>query len=329
MLDIIIPQYKENDNVIRPLLDSIKNQININFNDINLTIVNDGSDTFVSDELLNSYPFKINYIKNKENNGPGVTRQIGLDNTNDKYIMFMDADDCLASNISLFIILSCIKDAKPNLIITNIVQDIFVNNEKKYKIKKGKDTLPWLHGKIYNREIINKYDVKFHNNLRYFEDSYFTICYMSALNDDDIITLDFDCYWWKDNDNSITRKNRKYGYVIEEFKDFFYCPFYAYEYLKDSKYPYTIEYMIKAICGIHQYLNSKIFNDDELKDKKTFYETELNKFILNNKDLFNNLNFDKLKKLYDEEYNTLLKREHFDVLNGIDSLAKILNIKKK
>ena len=327
MLDIIIPQYKENDNKIKPLFDSINNQINIDFNDINVTIVNDGSDTFISDTLLNSYPFKINYIKNKDNKGPGVTRQIGLDNTNDKYIMFMDADDCLASNISLFIILSCVKEAKPKLVITNIVQDFVINNEKKYKIKKGKDTLPWLHGKVYSRDIINKYNVKFHNDLRYFEDSYFTICYMSSLKDEDIITLDFDCYLWKDNDNSITRKDRKYGYVIEEFKDFFYCPFYAYEYLKNSKYPYTTEYMIKAICGIYQYLNSKIFDDKDLKDKKLFYENELDKYISNYKEIFIDLNFDKLQKLYDEEYDALLKREHFDVLNGLDSLAKMLNIK--
>ena len=95
-----------------------------NLNDINITIVNDGSNVYISDKLLNSYSnLNINYIKNMENNGPGVTRQIGLDNTNDNYIMFMDADDALASNIALYVIMSCINDVKPDLIITNIVNE--------------------------------------------------------------------------------------------------------------------------------------------------------------------------------------------------------------
>ena len=49
MLDIIIPQYSEDDNKIKPLLDSINNQINIDFNDINVTIVNDLSNVLLTD----------------------------------------------------------------------------------------------------------------------------------------------------------------------------------------------------------------------------------------------------------------------------------------
>ena len=47
-LGILIPQYKETDEVIKPLLDSIALQQLINFNDLHVIIVNDGSDILLS-----------------------------------------------------------------------------------------------------------------------------------------------------------------------------------------------------------------------------------------------------------------------------------------
>ena len=44
-LSICVPQYKETEEVIKPLLDSIAIQQNIDFKDIEVVIANDGSDT--------------------------------------------------------------------------------------------------------------------------------------------------------------------------------------------------------------------------------------------------------------------------------------------
>ena len=56
-LQILIPQYEETDEIVKPLLDSIAIQQNIDFNDIGVIIVNDGSDVHLSDDFLQSYPF--------------------------------------------------------------------------------------------------------------------------------------------------------------------------------------------------------------------------------------------------------------------------------
>ena len=328
MLDIIIPQYSEDDNKIKPLLDSINNQINIDFNDINVTIVNDLSNVLLTDKFLKSYPnLKIKYLINDFNGGCGPARQKGVDNTNNPYVMYMDADDEFATNISLYILLNCIKDAEPDFIISNIVQDIFVDNNKTYKIRKGKDTFPWMHGKVFKRDILKKNNVRFHDKLKYFEDSNYTICYMSCINENKMITLDFNCYWWKSNGDSTTRNKRKYGYVVEEFNNFFYSPIYAYDFLKNKKFNSTNNFMINAVCGLHQVLNSNLFNYDELKEKREFFNNELIKFISNNKQIFKDLTFDKLQEMYDEEYKILKARDHFEIINGIESLAKMLNIK--
>ena len=78
-LQILVPQYKETDEVIKPLLDSIAIQQNVDFNEIGVIITNDGSDVHLSDELLHSYPFEINYIL-AEHNGVSATRNVCLDN---------------------------------------------------------------------------------------------------------------------------------------------------------------------------------------------------------------------------------------------------------
>ena len=47
-LQILVPQYKETDEVVKPLLDSIALQQGINFDDIGVVIVNDGTDVRLS-----------------------------------------------------------------------------------------------------------------------------------------------------------------------------------------------------------------------------------------------------------------------------------------
>ena len=64
-LQILIPQYDETDEVIKPLLDSIEIQQNVNFDDIGVIIVNDGSEIHLTEEFLNHYSYKIEYYFNK------------------------------------------------------------------------------------------------------------------------------------------------------------------------------------------------------------------------------------------------------------------------
>ena len=64
-LQVLVPQYKETEEEIRPLLDSIEIQQNIDLkNEVGAIIVNDGSDVILSDEFLGRYTYDIQYIKN-------------------------------------------------------------------------------------------------------------------------------------------------------------------------------------------------------------------------------------------------------------------------
>ena len=61
-LSILVPYYNEGESVIKPLLDSVSIQQNIDMNEIEVVICKDGDEgPGLSDEFLKSYPFDIQY----------------------------------------------------------------------------------------------------------------------------------------------------------------------------------------------------------------------------------------------------------------------------
>lgn len=102
-LQILIPQYEETDEVVKPLLDSIALQQNVDFDEIGVIITNDGSDVHLSDELINSYPYDIKYVL-ADHAGVSATRNRCLDAATADYVMFCDADDMFFNMCGLYIV---------------------------------------------------------------------------------------------------------------------------------------------------------------------------------------------------------------------------------
>lgn len=115
-LQILIPQYNEDDNMIKPLLDSIAIQQDIDLkNDIEVFIGNDGSDTKLSIDFLKTYPFKIQYHF-FEHERLAATRQKLFDLVTAPYVMWCDADDKFISSIALSIIMQYIEKEFDSLV---------------------------------------------------------------------------------------------------------------------------------------------------------------------------------------------------------------------
>ena len=86
MIDIIIPTYN-NIEKLRKTINSIPQH-----EDITITIVDDCSQGIDYSEFRGRVD-KILLLQ--ENCGPGVARQIGLDNTSNPYVLFLDSGDRL------------------------------------------------------------------------------------------------------------------------------------------------------------------------------------------------------------------------------------------
>jgi glycosyltransferase involved in cell wall biosynthesis len=182
-VSIIIPIYNV-EKYLGQCLDSIINQ---SLKEIEIICVNDGS-TDNSPQILEEYAQKDQRIKiiNKENNGPGASRKVGLNYATGEFIAFVDSDDWVkldtyeklykngVSNNSDLVIFNAIRYDENNdkylymggFDIANYLND---NNDNKIDFKhfifNYKDIKPYIlnrsfsaWAKLYKSEFLNNYN---------------------------------------------------------------------------------------------------------------------------------------------------------------------------
>lgn len=205
-LQFLIPQYKETDDIIKPLLDSIALQQGVDMKDIGVVIVNDGTDVYLSDALLNSYPYKIEYYKN-EHAGVSATRNACLDNATADYVMFCDADDMFYSNCGLYIVFREIAQGFDSLISMFIEETRHPQTREILYINHEMDST-FVHGKIHRRKYLIDKGIRFCDRLTIHEDSYFNILTQNLSQNVKYCQTPF--YLWKWRDDSVCRHDDKY-----------------------------------------------------------------------------------------------------------------------
>ena len=206
-LQILIPQYKETDEVIKPMLDSIAIQQSIDFNDIGVIIVNDGSDVFLSDELLSSYPYTIEYYK-EEHRGVSGTRNSAFEHSTADYVMFCDADDMFFNACGLWMILREISIGVFDSLVSAFVEESRhpITKEVVY-INHDMDST-FVHGKVHRRGYLLEKNIRWNQNLTIHEDSFFNILCQNLSTNVKYCQTPF--YLWKWRDESVCRHDPQY-----------------------------------------------------------------------------------------------------------------------
>ena len=201
-LQILIPQYNEDDAAIKPMLDSIEMQQYVDFkNDFEVLIGNDGSDTKLSIDFLKKYTFKIQYHY-FEHGRLAATRQKLLNLATADYIMFCDADDMFMNNCAISVILGHIKKGADMLIY-----DFYCN----YELKDGvhyhlyHDDPIFVHGKVFRRQFLVDEEIKWHPELHEHQDSAFNILARTCAKNAALCSIPI--YLWRNNPKSISRKD--------------------------------------------------------------------------------------------------------------------------
>ena len=207
-LQILIPQYHETEEVINPLLQSIAIQQNINIKeDVGVIICNDGSDVFLSEEYLNSFPFEIKYLKN-EHKGVSAARNACLDAATADYVMFCDADDMFFNVCGLYIIFREMAGEG-----FNALSSVFIEETRNFKtgeivyINREMDST-FVHGKVYRRNFLKYNNIRWNDNLTIHEDSYFNCLAQKLAGQVKYSSNPF--YLWKWRDDSVCRHDPKY-----------------------------------------------------------------------------------------------------------------------
>lgn len=206
-LQILIPQYKETDSVIKNLLDSIMVQQNIDFNDIGVIICNDGSDVHLSESFLQSYPFKINYYL-CEHGGVSATRNACLDKATADYVMFCDADDMFYNACGLYIIFREINLGQFDTLSSTFIEETRNPLTKEIVYINREMDSTFVHGKVHRRQFLIDNNIRWNDKLTIHEDSYFNcLCQRMAK---EIKYSQTSFYLWKWRDESVCRHDPKY-----------------------------------------------------------------------------------------------------------------------
>lgn len=207
-LQILIPQYKETEEIIKPLLDSIEIQQNVDLkNEVGAVIVNDGTDVHLSEDFLNNYTFKIDYYLN-EHKGVSATRNACLDYATADYVMFCDADDMFYNACGLYILFREIDNGGFDSLVSAFIEEsrLPTTHEPMY-INHDMDST-FVHGKVHRRKYLIEKNIRWNETLTIHEDSYFNCLCQKFASELKYCQTPF--YLWRWRDASVCRHDPKY-----------------------------------------------------------------------------------------------------------------------
>lgn len=206
-LQILIPQYKEADNVIKPLLDSIAIQQAVDFSQVGVIICNDGSDVFLSKDFLRSYPFEVQYHK-ESHEGVSATRNKCLEYATADYVMFCDADDLFCDVCGLYILFREIDNGGFDTLVSAFREETRTPDKKEVAYINHDMDSTFVHGKVHRREYLLRNNIRFNPALTIHEDSFFNILAQNMTSNAKYCATPF--YLWKWRDDSVCRHDPDY-----------------------------------------------------------------------------------------------------------------------
>ena len=207
-LQILIPQYEETDEIIKPLLDSIAIQQNVDFNEIGIIITNDGSNVHLTDEFLESYPYDIQYII-APHGGVSATRNVCLDAATADYVMFCDADDMFCNVCGLWLIFREIDMNGGFDSLTSVfVEETRTPDTKEIIYINREMDSTFVHGKVHRRQYLLDNNIRWNPDLTIHEDSFFNIQCSNLSQNVKYCPVPF--YLWRWRDESVCRHDPKY-----------------------------------------------------------------------------------------------------------------------
>lgn len=240
LITIIIPIY----NAEKYLGKTIESVLSQTYNRWELILVDDGA-TDETPRICKNYEQKdkrIRYIKQKKS-GVSVARNKGLENANGEFICFIDADDYIEENM-LELYIKVYEEYKYDLIVSGYFSEVHINkkirSDKVYIKNKGyknidelkedfvllwdKHLLYNIWNKLYKKEIIKKYNIKFPKE-NWGEDIQFNREYLLRINT--IYNMENCLYHYiRGRSETITGKYTKGLYDIrlkedKEFREYF------------------------------------------------------------------------------------------------------------
>lgn len=288
-LQILIPQYQETDEIIKPLLDSIEIQQNVDLKrDVGVIIVNDGTDVRLSDELLNSYTYQIEYHR-AEHGGVSATRNKCLDYATADYVMFCDADDMFYNACGLYIVFREINMGGFDSLVSAFIEESRdpVTKEPVY-INHDMDTT-FVHGKVHRRQYLLDKGIRWNDALTIHEDSYFNCLCQRLAGELKYSQTSF--YLWRWRDASVCRHDPKY--ILKTYNNMLDSnTALVNEFVKRGRTQDAQYYATAMIYDAYFTMNKREWIDQENKQYRHATEKRFKEYYVTFKSLFDSISED-------------------------------------
>ncbi len=262
---------------IETCLNSILKQT---YKNIEIIVVNDCStdDTL---KILKKYKTNytnINIIDSKKNYGLGKSRNLGMNKTTGKYIMFLDSDDYIEKNAIELLHNKAVKENSEIVIYDyfmvypNKNKYIYHNKEKNlHLILKNINDSAW--NKLYLKSFLVKYKIKFLENTNY-DDLHYALSYVPYIKN--ISYLNIPLYHYIQRKNSLANKPdtiKNIYIVLDAILVYYKKNDIFYKYIEELEYRF-----IRALMGTTY---SRICKIKDKKKRKAYLLENWN-YMINN-----------------------------------------------
>lgn len=274
-ISYIMPRYNESEGVVERALTSFDMQQMVKFDDFNIIIVDDHSKRRLSESFLNRFKnIHIEYFYLDRNVGPSGARQVGINNSRADYIGFCDADDMLFDSVSVANMVQ-LTDKNPDIIITCGFEEQ-EHDGRPFLIRKGNDMI-FMHGKAIRIEFLMNNGIAFDESLRVHEDSnILSKCFAMT---DNIVNSDITTYIWKNNKNSITRRNNA-SYTSDSLAEYVHAMELSLRYIKENASEDTLRLRVSGLVAyIYGVLNARYFDKSYTEDVEKITSEVVSKYI--------------------------------------------------
>lgn len=283
-LQILIPQYNETNDILKPLLDSIAIQQNIPMEEIGVIICNDGSDVFLSDLFLSQYPYDIEYHM-EPHRGVSATRNACLNYTTADYVMFCDADDMFCNACGLWIVFREMESGFDSLVSAFIEETRDFKTKEVIYVNHDMDST-FVHGKIHRRQYLLDNDIRFNDSLTIHEDSYFNILAQNLSKNVKYCPTPF--YLWRWRDDSVCRHDPKY--LLKTYKNMIDSnDSLVDEFMRRGIHDKAMFYSVFMIFDAYYAMNKPDWIDQENKEYRDSTEKRFAEYYRKHKDMWNTM----------------------------------------
>lgn len=216
LISIIVPFRLDYGADLPALLASIAGQTGVDWATIEIILVNDAGPDWDGNAAKDYPSLHVTQYRLPTSGGAGVARQYGMDRANGRYLMFMDADDALWSQTALSRFVGKVTTAStpPDLIRAPFLEELWQDNQLTHVTHPTSDGQSPV-AKLIRADFVKKLGLRWHPELRVYEDSYFVNLLVMFAKHKQFLTEPV--YLWKANPDSTGRSGEGFKHQADQW----------------------------------------------------------------------------------------------------------------